>query len=75
MSIKLDVRRYTETLFREGFCIIPNAMRKDRVAALSDDLAYDFEATPSAQNRYFLLEICICILQQVIARTINSSNL
>jgi hypothetical protein len=44
---------YTETLLRDGYCIIRGAMAREEVARLDRDLAGDFAATPFCQGGFY----------------------
>ncbi len=47
------VTRWTDTLLRDGYCIIPDATEAAAVNALAADLAGAFEATPTATGPFY----------------------
>ena len=48
-----DIDRWTGTLLREGYCIIPDLVSPERIAALDDDLVPVFERTPFCQGGFY----------------------
>jgi ectoine hydroxylase-related dioxygenase (phytanoyl-CoA dioxygenase family) len=57
MSDKPDlesaIERWTERLLVDGFCVIPELIPEETIAALDADLTADFEATPFCQGRFY----------------------
>jgi ectoine hydroxylase-related dioxygenase (phytanoyl-CoA dioxygenase family) len=47
------VDRWTERLLVDGFCVVPDLLPAEAVAALDEDLAVDFEATPFCEGRFY----------------------
>jgi hypothetical protein len=45
--------RWTRQLLDEGYCIIPDAVPADLIAALDEDLDPVFAATPFGQGRFY----------------------
>ncbi|MFN3946410.1 MAG: phytanoyl-CoA dioxygenase family protein, partial [Allosphingosinicella sp.] len=48
-----SVARWTERLLVDGYCLIPDLVPADQVAALDADLADDFEETPFCSGRFY----------------------
>ncbi len=48
-----DIDRWSATLAREGYCVIPELLGSDTLAALNDDLAGDFAETPFCQGGFY----------------------
>jgi len=47
------IRRWSEELLRQGYCVIPNLVDQDEVAALDRDLAPAFAGTPFCQGGFY----------------------
>ncbi|TPG21788.1 phytanoyl-CoA dioxygenase family protein [Sphingomonas koreensis] len=47
------IEPWTTALRRHGYCIIPDLLSPDRIAALDHDLAGDFERTPFGQGGFY----------------------
>ena len=52
-ELELAVGHWTERLLANGFCVIPDLLPADEIAALDADLAADFEATPFCEGRFY----------------------
>src|SRR3954469_13265915 len=52
-NIEASIGRWTERLLVDGFCVVPDLLPADTIAALDSDLAPDFEATPFCQGRFY----------------------
>ena len=52
-ALEAAVDRWTERLLVDGYCVIPDLLPADRVAALDRDLSADFEATPFCEGRFY----------------------
>lgn len=48
-----DVDRWAERLLAQGYCIIPDAIPPDQVAALDRDLERDFAQTPFCEGGFY----------------------
>lgn len=48
-----SIQHWTERLLEQGWCVIPDAMPPDRVAALDRDLERDFAETPFCQGGFY----------------------
>jgi ectoine hydroxylase-related dioxygenase (phytanoyl-CoA dioxygenase family) len=48
-----DVEHWSQSLLRDGYCIIPDAMSQAHIRALDEDLAGDFEQTPFCQGGFY----------------------
>jgi hypothetical protein len=48
-----EIDRWSERLLVDGYCLIPNLLPAETVAALDADLAVDFEATPFCEGRFY----------------------
>jgi hypothetical protein len=53
LPLALAIDRWTERLLADGFCVIPDLVPAETVAALDADLQADFEATPFCQGRFY----------------------
>jgi hypothetical protein len=47
------IERWAADLFGDGYCVIPNLVTPDAIAALDEDLAPDFCFTPFCQGRFY----------------------
>ena len=47
------IDRWAADLFDDGYCVIPNLVPPDAIAALDEDLAGDFCFTPFCQGRFY----------------------
>ena len=56
MTIEQKIDAFSELLFRDGFCIIPDAVPAAKVEALSRDLDPAFAATHPPAFEYQLVE-------------------
>ena len=45
--------RWTRVLLEQGFCIIPNVLPRETIAALDEDLAADFAETPFCMGGFY----------------------
>lgn len=52
-TITGDIERWTDRLLEQGWCVIPDAVPPDHVAALDRDLAQDFAETPFCQGGFY----------------------
>lgn len=52
-TLEAAIDRWSERLLVDGYCVIPDLLPADAVAALDSDLAEDFEATPFCQGRFY----------------------
>jgi ectoine hydroxylase-related dioxygenase (phytanoyl-CoA dioxygenase family) len=52
-DLKLAIGHWTGRLLEHGYCVIPNLLPPDEIAALDADLAGDFEATPFCEGRFY----------------------
>ncbi len=52
-QLDTSIDRWTERLLVDGYCVIPDLVRAEKVAALDDDLADDFVGTPFCQGRFY----------------------
>lgn len=52
-AIADEIGRWTEQLLDEGWCVIPDAMPPEQVAALDQDLAEDFAETPFCEGGFY----------------------
>ena len=52
-DLELAVGHWTERLLANGYCVIPDLLPADEIAALDADLAADFEATPFCEGRFY----------------------
>jgi ectoine hydroxylase-related dioxygenase (phytanoyl-CoA dioxygenase family) len=48
-----QIDRLTATLLDQGWCVIPNLLSHDAIAALDDDLARDFAETPFCEGGFY----------------------
>lgn len=53
MTIEQKIDAFSELLFQDGFCIIPDAMAAAKVEALSRDLDPAFAATPASVGAFY----------------------
>lgn len=53
MTIEQKIDAFSELLFRDGFCIIPDAVPAAKVEALSRDLDPVFAATPASVGAFY----------------------
>lgn len=47
------IARWTDTLKTDGYCVVPDAISRETVAALAQDLAGSFEQTPCASGPFY----------------------
>jgi hypothetical protein len=47
------VLQYTERLLATGYCVIPDLLPRETVAALDQDLSADFEETPFCRGGFY----------------------
>jgi hypothetical protein len=47
------INRWSERLLVDGYCVIPDLLPAEAVAALDADLAEDFAETPFCQGRFY----------------------
>ena len=52
-DLQTSIDRWTERLFVDGYCVIPDLVPAEEVAALDAELAGDFEATPFCEGRFY----------------------
>jgi ectoine hydroxylase-related dioxygenase (phytanoyl-CoA dioxygenase family) len=52
-NLKLAIGHWSERLHANGYCVIPDLLPADEIAALDADLAADFEATPFCEGRFY----------------------
>lgn len=52
-ELKQAVGVWSEQLLASGYCVIPDLLPADELAALDADLATDFEETPFCQGRFY----------------------
>ena len=52
-ELELALGPWSERLLANGFCVIPDLLPADEIAALDADLAADFEATPFCEGRFY----------------------
>lgn len=52
-DLKQTVGHWSERLLAHGFCVIPDLLPSDEIAALDAELAADFEATPFCEGRFY----------------------
>jgi ectoine hydroxylase-related dioxygenase (phytanoyl-CoA dioxygenase family) len=52
-NLEAAVDRWSERLLVDGYCVIPDLVPAEDVAALDKDLAEDFEATPFCEGRFY----------------------
>jgi hypothetical protein len=52
-DIEAAIGRWSERLLANGYCVIPDLVPAEDVAALDADLAPDFEATPYCAGRFY----------------------
>lgn len=52
-DLELAIGHWSERLLANGFCVIPDLLPADEIAALDADLAADFEATPFCEGRFY----------------------
>lgn len=48
-----QIEHWTALLLQRGWCVIPNLLGSDRIAALDRDLARDFEETPFCRGGFY----------------------
>jgi ectoine hydroxylase-related dioxygenase (phytanoyl-CoA dioxygenase family) len=53
MNITRKIKHYSDKLFRDGFCIVPDAIPVAKVEALASDLAPCFKATPPSVGPFY----------------------
>jgi ectoine hydroxylase-related dioxygenase (phytanoyl-CoA dioxygenase family) len=52
-NLKAAVGRWSAHLLANGYCVIPDLLPADEIAALDADLACDFEVTPFCEGRFY----------------------
>lgn len=52
-DLKQAIGHWSERLLANGFCVIPNLLPADELAALDADLAADFEETPFCEGHFY----------------------
>jgi hypothetical protein len=52
-NLESAIDRWTERLLVDGYCVIPDVVPAEAVAALDSDLARDFEETPFCEGRFY----------------------
>jgi ectoine hydroxylase-related dioxygenase (phytanoyl-CoA dioxygenase family) len=52
-NLEAAIDRWTERLLVDGYCVIPDLLAAEAVAALDSDLARDFEETPFCEGRFY----------------------
>ena len=52
-ELETAIDRWTERLLVDGFCVIPDLLPTEQIAALDADLAQDFEATPFCEGCFY----------------------
>ena len=52
-NLEAAISRWSERLLSNGYCVIPDLVAADEVAALDADLAADFAATPFCEGRFY----------------------
>jgi len=52
-DLKRAITHWTERLLETGYCVIPDLLPADELAALDADLAPDFAATPFCEGRFY----------------------
>lgn len=52
-NLKAAVGHWSGHLLANGYCVIPDLLPADEIAALDADLAGDFEATPFCEGRFY----------------------
>jgi ectoine hydroxylase-related dioxygenase (phytanoyl-CoA dioxygenase family) len=52
-DLKRAIGHWSERLLATGYCVIPDLLPADEIAALDADLAADFEATPFCEGRFY----------------------
>ncbi|MDQ2676908.1 MAG: phytanoyl-CoA dioxygenase family protein [Actinomycetota bacterium] len=52
-KLEAAVNRWTEELLSQGYCVIPDLLPGETVAALDRDLAEDFERTPFCRGGFY----------------------
>jgi len=52
-QLEAEIDRWTERLLVDGFCVVPNLVPAETVAALDADLAAGFEETPFCEGPFY----------------------
>jgi hypothetical protein len=52
-ELEVDIDRWSERLLVDGYCLIPDLLPAEAVAALDADLAPDFAGTPFCEGRFY----------------------
>lgn len=52
-SLQTAVNRWTEELLSQGYCVIPDLLPRETIAALDQDLDEDFERTPFCRGGFY----------------------
>ena len=52
-ELELAIGHWSGRLLANGYCVIPDLLPADEIAALDADLAADFEATPFCEGRFY----------------------
>ncbi|HEX8223746.1 MAG TPA: phytanoyl-CoA dioxygenase family protein [Allosphingosinicella sp.] len=52
-TLEAAIDRWTERLLVDGYCVVPDLLPVEEVAALDAELAADFEETPFCEGRFY----------------------
>ena len=52
-TLQALIDRWSERLLVDGYCVVPDVVSAEEVAALDADLTDDFEATPFCEGRFY----------------------
>ena len=53
LSLEQSIAHWTEQLFSNGYCVIPNLLPRERIETLDAELAPDFDETPFCRGDFY----------------------
>ena len=53
IRLNVTVERWTDLLLEQGYCVIPELLPRESIAALDDDLEADFAETPFCRGGFY----------------------
>lgn len=53
LTLEQSIAHWTEQLHADGYCVIPNLLARDRIAAMDDELRPDFKETPFCKGDFY----------------------
>jgi ectoine hydroxylase-related dioxygenase (phytanoyl-CoA dioxygenase family) len=53
LNLEQSIAHWTDRLLSNGYCVIPDLLPQERIAALDDELKPDFEETPFCRGNFY----------------------